>query len=288
MKIARECIPCLARQAVEIAQEATTNGSLQEQIIKASLAELANMSFEQTAPEVAYKMHKHAKVLTGVDDPYRALKATYNNVALEIAQRLRENRCVEDSNSPFDTSCRLAIAGNIIDFAVGLSLGYEDILRSVDDSLKKPLYGVGSEALRAAAAKANSILYLADNAGEIVFDRFLIELLPAGKVKLVVKGGPIVNDATLEDAVAAGLTDIIEVIDNGHDAQGTLLAACSDEFRHAFDQADLIISKGQANYETLSGVKDKQIFFLLRAKCPAVANSIGCDRMAYVLTTMPH
>lgn len=278
------CIACLARQAVEIAEDSTSDTQLQEQIIRASLTELSNLSFDQVAPEIAHKMHQHAKRLTGIPDHYRALKATYNRTALQIANTLRQQRRIENSASPFDAACRIAIAGNIIDFSAGLSLDDEAVHQSVEDSLIKPLFGVGSQALLAAAEKASSILYLADNSGEIVFDRFLIELLPTQKVTLVVKGGPIGNDATIEDVVTAGLTEVVKVIDNGHDAQGTILAACSDSFRLAFNQADLVISKGQANFETLSDIRDKRIFFLLRAKCQSVANAVGCERMAFVLT----
>lgn len=288
MKIARECISCLARQAVQVAEEATPDASLQDQIIKASLCELSNLSFDQTSPEIAYRMHQHAKQITGVADPYSALKATYNNVALQIANTLQLEKLIADSESPFDTACRIAIAGNIIDFSTGVNLGSEDIRRSVEDSLTKPLFGTGPHALQAAAEKAKKILYLADNSGEIVFDRFLIALLPTDKVTLVVKGGPIVNDATMDDAIAAGLTEMVKVIDNGHDAQGTILPACSDSFRQAFEQADLIISKGQANFETLSDIRDKHIFFLLRAKCQSVASAIDCARMSYVLTETVH
>jgi uncharacterized protein with ATP-grasp and redox domains len=100
----------------------------------------------------------------------------------------------------------------------------------------------------------------------------------------VVKGGPIVNDATMEDAISTGLIDLVKVIDNGHSAQGTILKDCSSTFIAEFDKADLVISKGQANFETLSNIKDKTIFYLLRAKCSSVANAIGCNRIDYVLT----
>lgn len=285
MKIGQRCISCLAREAVKIAENSTPDPELQARIVEASLAELRDLSSDQSAPEVGYRMHLHARRLTGITDSYRELKATYNSVAAEIAGTLREQRTIADSLDPFDAACRIAIAGNIIDFSAGLTLNDESVRESVKDSLTKPLFGVGSEVLKAAVAEARSILYLADNSGEIVFDRFLIELLPRERVTLVVKGGPIVNDATMEDAIGAGLTELVHVIDNGHDAQGTVLAACSGTFREAFGQADLIISKGRANFETLSDVPDKQIFFLLRAKCQTVADAIGCELMSFVLTS---
>lgn len=285
MKISRECISCLARQAVEIAEEATSNIEMQEEIIKRSLKELGEMDFNQTAPEIAYKMYQHAKNITGNNDPYVRLKEQYNNIAKEIYERITEEKWLDKAEDRFDLACRLAIAGNIIDFSVGLKLEESDILRSVEDSIKHDVFGTGAKALREAVEGAANIMYIADNAGEIIFDKFLLQNLPLDKVTYVVKGGPIVNDATMQDAVDAGVVDMVMVIDNGYSAQGTVLRACSEEFRREFDKADLVISKGQANFETLSEVRDKSIFFLLRAKCSSVATAIGCKQMDYVLTT---
>ncbi len=129
---------------------------------------------------------------------------------------------------------------------------------------------------RKAISMAKSILYLADNTGEIVFDRLLIEQMPLKKITLVVKGSPIINDACLVDAQVTGVADLVEVIDNGSDAPGTILAECSEDFKQRFEKADLIIAKGQGNYETLSDVK-KDIFFVLKAKCSVIAKHIGCE-----------
>jgi uncharacterized protein with ATP-grasp and redox domains len=132
------------------------------------------------------------------------------------------------------------------------------------------------DAFGEALAEAENILYLADNAGEIVFDRLLIEQLPMEKVVVAVRGLPAINDATIQDAKIAGITELVEVIDNGSDAPATILEDCSERFLDAFNRADLIIAKGQGNYETLSDI-DKNIFFLLKAKCPVIAGHIGCE-----------
>ncbi len=285
MKISRECIYCLARQAVEIAEEATTNLTMQEEIIKRSLKELGEMDFNETSPQIAFRMHQHAKNITGINDPYIRLKEQYNEIAKEIYDRIVEEKWLEKSEDPFDMACRLAIAGNIIDFSVGLKLEHSDVVKSVEDSIKHDIFGTGTIALREAVEKAKNIMYIADNSGEIIFDKFLLENLPVNKVTYVVKGGPIVNDATMCDAISTGVTELVKVIDNGHNAQGTVLSDCSSSFNSEFDKADLIISKGQANFETLSDIKDKKIFYLLRAKCSSVASAIGCNRMDYVLTS---
>lgn len=284
MKISRECIHCLARQAIEIAEEATENITMQEEIIKSSLRELGAMDFDETAPEIAFRMHQHAKNITGISDPYVRLKEKYNDIAKEIYERIIKERWLDIAEDPFDMACRLAIAGNIIDFSVGLDLDQSDIVKSVEDSIKHEIFGTGTSTLKEAVEKASNIMYIADNVGEIIFDKFLLEKLPMDKVTYVVKGGPIVNDATMQDAISTGVADLVKVIDNGHSAQGTILKGCSSEFKSEFSKADLIISKGQANFETLSDIKDKNIFFLLRAKCNSVASAIGCERMDYVLT----
>lgn len=285
MKISHECIYCLARQAIEIAEEAIDNVTIQEEIIKKSLKELGEMDFNETAPEVAYRMHQHAKKITGINDPYEKLKERYNKIAKEISERIIEEKWLNHAEDSFDMACRLAIAGNIIDFSVGLDLEQSDIVKSIEDGIKYDIFGTGIIALKEAVEKAENIMYIADNSGEIIFDKFLLEHLPEGKVTYVVKGGPIVNDATMQDAISTGVVDLVKVIDNGHSAQGTVLKDCSNSFKKAFSKADLIISKGQANFETLSDIKDKTIFYLLRAKCNSVATAIGCNRMDYVLTS---
>lgn len=284
MKISRECISCLARQAVEIAEEITNNEILQEKIIRKSLEELSKINFDETAPEIGFKMHQYAKDITGIEDPYKNLKYQYNEIAEEIYNRIIEEKWIENAEDSFDMACRLAIAGNIIDFSVGLSLEYSDVVKSVYDSVKKDIFGTGTAHLKEAVKDAKNIMYIADNSGEIIFDKFLINQLPLNKVTYVVKGGPIVNDATMEDAVSSGVSDLVKVIDNGYSAQGTILKNCSQLFLKEFENADLIISKGQANFETLSDIRDKNIFYLLRAKCSSVAKVLGCEKMDYVLT----
>lgn len=285
MKISRECIQCLARQAVDIAEEVTSNAAMQEEIIKSALKELGEMDFNETAPEIAFRMHQHAKNITGNNDPYMRLKEQYNEIANEIYDRIVEEKWLEKAENRFDMACRLAIAGNIIDFSVGLNLEKSDVYKSVEDSIKHNIFGTGTAALREAVEKAENIMYIADNSGEIVFDKFLLENLPMDKVTYVVKGGPIVNDATMQDAISAGIVDLVKVIDSGHSSQGTVLKHCSSAFINEFNKADLIISKGQANFETLSDVKDKTIFYLMRAKCKSVAAAVGCKQMDYVLTS---
>ena len=170
----------------------------------------------------------------------------------------------------------MAIAGNVIDFALGAELGEGEVLRTVEDAWQRPLAVDHLELLRAAVDRASSILYLGDNAGEIVFDRLLIEQMPREKVTFVVRGAPILNDVLVEDAEMVGLTGMVEVIDNGSDAPGTILDQCSDDFRRRFEEADLVVAKGQGNFESLSE-PGREVFFLLRPKCAVLARHLGCE-----------
>ncbi|MDD3250836.1 MAG: ARMT1-like domain-containing protein, partial [Smithellaceae bacterium] len=144
----------------------------------------------------------------------------------------------------------------------------------------QPIFG-DLEAFKKSVARAKQILYLADNAGEIFFDRLLIEQLGSAKITLAVRGKPVINDATREDALASGMDEIALVIDNGSDAPGTILEDCSAEFRAHFDKADMIIAKGQGNYESLAN-EDRPIFFLFRTKCSVISRRSGYSIGTYV------
>jgi uncharacterized protein with ATP-grasp and redox domains len=191
-----------------------------------------------------------------------------------MCAELRES--VRTSEDPLEAAIRLAIAGNIIDLGVKTLIKESDIEQIINNSLTTDFDSQQIQEFKNAISRAEKILYLADNAGEIVFDRLLIEQLPIEKITVVVKGSPVINDATMKDAVIAGLPRIVDVIDNGSDAPGTILESCSKSFRDRFDKADLVIAKGQGNYETLSDV-DKNIFFVLKTKCPVIARDLGCE-----------
>ena len=273
MKTFLDCIPCFFRQALDAARLVTDDESIHEQIIREVLNLTKNMDLHQSPPAMARQIHRCLRELIENPDPYSHLKQQHNELAMELCHLLEPIVCASDN--PLETAIRLAIAGNIIDLGIKASLSDSDINKTIQQSLTDPFNHTIVEQLRIDAANAVNILYLADNAGEIVFDRLLIEQLPTEKITVAVRGFPIINDATMEDAVAVGLTDIVNVIDNGSDAPGTILETCSDKFLSCFDQADLIIAKGQGNYETLSNI-DKNIYYILKAKCPVIASDLGC------------
>jgi len=283
-----ECIPCFIRQAIDVARFVSDDRVVHEHILRTVLGRVATMEFADSPPAMAQYIHRIIREATGNADPYRSLKDQSNTLALSLYEELKGR--IAASCAPLQTAVRLAIAGNIIDFAVHRHMDKPTLYASILRALSLPLLDSSVEDLQQAATEADSILYLADNAGEIVFDRLLIELLPHDKLVLVVRGHPVINDATLVDAQVIGLTDLVETIDNGSDAPGVILEDCSPQFCHRFEQADLIISKGQGNYETLSDRSHKDIFFLLQAKCPVIARDLGCQVNTLVMhrtTTTP-
>jgi len=279
MKTTLDCIPCFIRQALEAARLATTDPAFHERIMRQALTAMAGMDMKATPPLIAQQLHRRLRGLTGVDDPYREVKDRFNRMALDMLPGLKTR--VENTQDPLGMATRLAIAGNVIDLGAKAGLTEDNARTSVAQAIAEPLLG-DMEEFRRAVNSAGKILYLADNAGEIVFDRLLIEQLSPERVTLAVRGAAVINDATILDARQAGLKDLVEVIDNGSDAPGTVLADCSEEFCRRFHDADLIISKGQGNYETLSG-EAAPIFFLFKVKCPVIASHAGVPVGTHVL-----
>lgn len=273
MRSSLECLPCLVRQAVESARRVIADDAACAEALRGVMGHIASMDYSLSPPVLAQSMHRVIRAANGGADPYRAEKARFNAMALALLPSF-EGRIARDPD-PFFAAVRLAIAGNVIDLGAKGDLGEDEAFTALESAFDAPLAGDAC-ALREAADRAARILYLADNAGEIVLDVPLLRRLPAGRVTVAVRGFPVINDATMEDAIAAGIPEIAPVIDNGSDAPGTILADCSDAFREAFAGADLVIAKGQGNYETLCDGPGN-IFFLFKVKCAVVARHSGFE-----------
>jgi len=260
-------------------QKAVQDETVRERVMRRVMRALRNMDMRRSPPVMAQRIHRIIRETTGNPDPYREVKHRFNRLALDLYPELKAR--VNQSANPMEAAVRLAIAGNVIDSGVNGDIDETHVRAAVGSAFTEPLVG-NLEEFAEALSTADKILYLADNAGEIVFDRLLIERLPPGRVTVAVRGAPVLNDATRADAEFAGLTDLVEVIDNGSDAPGTILDDCSEAFRDRFSDADLVIAKGQGNYETLSEV-EKDIFILLKVKCPVIAADIGCPLDSFIL-----
>jgi uncharacterized protein with ATP-grasp and redox domains len=237
---------------------------------------LQSLPENSTPPEISRHVHRAVREITANPDPYLQAKAESTQKALALLPRLRA--ILAEADDPLETAVRLSIAGNIMDFGPNPQF---DLWEVVERILEQPLAINDLETLRQRLSNVRDLLYLADNAGETVFDRLLIETLKP-KVVYVVKGGPVLNDATYEDAVAAGIDQVAEVVDNGTQITGTIIDLCSPEFQARFRQAELIISKGMGNYETLSTVKGP-IFHLMQVKCPVIGMDVGAPQGSVVV-----
>jgi uncharacterized protein with ATP-grasp and redox domains len=270
MKTSLDCIPCLLRQSLDAARMVSTDISVHEQVIHDVLCWAGAMDLNQSPPAMAQRIHRRLRQITGRNDPYRKAKDRLNSLALELLPELRDK--IESASDPLVMATRLAIVGNVMDLGVNGNLTDVDVRRAINLALTEPFFGE-LERFHQAIMEAKTILYLADNAGEIAFDRLLIEQISSKHVTVVVRGAPAINDATMIDAQAVGLDKIADVIDNGSDAPGTILSDCRLEIRQRFASADLIIAKGQGNYESLSN-EPGNLFFLFKVKCSVIADHI--------------
>ncbi len=272
MRCTIECLPCLIRQAVIAAAEATDDRAQREQIVRDSLRLAADADLIHTPPFLAGGIYRLITEITGNADPYKPKKDLSNRQALALYPGLQQQ--VAAAADPFETALRMAIAGNIIDFGIPDMAADACLETTIRHAMDAPLDAAAIDMLRRAAANAEEILYLGDNAGEIVLDKLFIEQLPAGKVTYAVRGRPIINDVTMDDAETVGLTDLVRVISNGTGYPGTVREHCSPAFQAALARADLVIAKGQGNYETLEA-PEKTVFYLLKVKCAVVSRQLN-------------
>jgi len=270
MKIYPECIPCFFQQGLTTLKMATKDEYLQLKGLKEIAKQMPNLMELPTPTHVGRVIHNLPKLITSNYDPYKPVKAKHTEVALKLYPKLKE--MVESSSDPLFTALKVAVSGNIIDFGRGEEFNIEE---EIERTLNKDFVIFDYKEFKRDLQKATKILWLADNAGETVLDKLLIEELNK-PVIYAVRGTPVLNDATVDDALSAGIDKVAKIIDSGTDAPGIILEYCTSEFRDLFAQSELILSKGQGNYETLTEV-DAPIFFLFKAKCAAVAEWLGVD-----------
>ncbi len=276
MKTYLECVPCFLRQALEAARLAGADEKTRKKILDEVAVALPGFSLAVTPPEIAKTVYGIVEKYTGGKDAYAGIKRKSNSMAMELYPGLKGK--IEHSKDILLSAVRLAVAGNVIDYGVPRSF---DIEREIEECLEKDFAVFDYEMFREDVERARSVLYILDNAGEIVFDMILIEELRKETV-CAVREKPIINDVTMDDAEQVGLEKVAMVISSGSDVPGTVIPKCTGEFREVYEKADIIISKGQGNYETLADEK-KPIYFIFKAKCPVVAAHIGCHEGDIIL-----
>jgi hypothetical protein len=276
LKTYLDCYPCILRQALDAARFTGVNESQQEKILHKVMDLLKHMTLGTRPPEISEQIHSMIRRELNNDDPYKELKLQSTQEALNLLPWLRN--IIRESPNPFETAIRLSIAGNIIDFGAANKF---DLRKSIQQVLQQSFAIADIQSLQQLLTSSPWVLYLADNAGETVFDKLLIENL--GKPAFyVVRSGPIINDAIRQDAIQAGLDQVATIIESGTRIPGGDPDQGSPEFKKLFNEAELIISKGQGNYEMLSEFGPR-LFFLLQVKCAVIARDLGVPQGSIVV-----
>lgn len=268
-----ECIPCLLKQSFSALRMCNAGENETFDILKQILRRAADFDPRHSPPEMATYIHRIIRTSLGCADPYKDIKHKAIQEVLKYENDIRA-RILKSSN-PLYTAIRFALVGNVLDFAI-FDWNPSVLAEQLENAMHKDIDEDKLFILEQEIDKASSIMVIGDNAGESVFDKLLIEQLRRNDKDIVyaVKGAPVINDVTLSDAVDSGFDENFRVIDNGSDVPGTLLKYTSDDFLREFYRVDLVIAKGQGNYESLCDC-DRKVFFLTQVKCPVIARDLN-------------
>ncbi len=278
-----ECLPCLAGRYLEKYPEYATE---EEKLtyMRRVLRLLLEAPVTDASPVIVKRINDVRQEMFGLTDEYADVKQYFNQVMLGYEKNISQK--IADAPDPLLSALQYAAAGNYIDFGAMKTVEEERLSQLLNEADYITFSEVACAALREDLSTAARLVFLTDNCGEIVMDKLLIQtillLYPQLEVTVLVKGGPVLNDATIEDAVQVGLTRLVQVIGNGNRIAGTWEPALSEEAAAAFDSADIILSKGQANYETLR-LCGKNVYYLFLCKCDMFASQFGIPRLTAVL-----
>lgn len=281
MKLHDKCLPCVVNQVIKVAN--ITGITKKEELLREVFTYLSKMNFDETTPEIIGEIFDMIKRHTKNPDPYKETRNYYNTLFMELLPEFE--RKIDQAENSFMLAVRYAIVGNIIDFNPIHNTLLEDIYDCFDNMEQLELAIDDSSALIKDISIAGTLLYLGDNCGEICMDKILLkkikELNPNVKLFFGVRGKPVVNDSISDDAYSVGIDEYAEIIDNGDGSLGTVLNRTSPVFKEVYNKADVVIAKGQANYECLSE-EDKNIYFLLMTKCDVIAKDIGVEEQKMI------
>jgi len=263
-------------QALRAGRMATSDERKIKKLLDNVGAMMKDIRLESIPPETGDAIYKEVSKITGVADPYKKVKESNIQEALSLYPELKEN--IRKSDNKLLTAIRIAIAGNVIDLGVGKEF---NIVEDVKEILQQEFGILDFNEFKEHLGKANRILYIGDNAGESVFDKILIEEL-GRPVIYVVRDIPVINDVTFQDAIDSGIDEVAEIISSGSSAPAAIPELCNEKFIEKFNSFDMVISKGQGNYEGLSN-ESRSIFFLLKAKCHVIANDLNVKENDIIL-----
>ena len=275
MRTYPDCIQCFDRNFRFLAGKFAKDESVRQEMLKRISAEVEKFDTNLPPPAFARYAYRIIADFSGERDAYRKEKIESTIAAKQLLETFIKEDPSFDLND-FETLVRLAIAGNIIDFGVNTSLTLDAAKEIIRESLRKPVSRENLEKFRELAEKAQNILYILDNCGEAVFDRLLLERF-GSKTTLCVRGYPVLNDVTRNELEMSGLSGVAKrIIDTGDYTPGITMEKSGAEFRQAYEEADLVIAKGQGNFETLSDGTHPTVF-LFMAKCQTVCAHIGAE-----------
>lgn len=290
MKVGSRCGYCLLYRGYQEILRSTDDEDLRFEAVT-SLLDLLGREFKREAvpSRLGSDRDRLVREITGCPDPYTDMKRRANSEALLLLPKLEALVGSQPADERFRAACLLSCVGNVIEYDVpGHS---HDVASALEEAWDEGFFIDDTECFRALIKPSVDILLLTDNAGEIVFDRLLArELRSLGcRVTVAVKGGPALNDALVEDALMAGISsDVDEIIDTGTDAIGINLEESSESFRSRFHNAELIVSKGMANWETLTELPAPcPVLFLFRTKCEPVAQTVEAPLERNVAKLVP-
>jgi uncharacterized protein with ATP-grasp and redox domains len=278
MKTHLECIPCTVSSYLRLVDSGVIPAGKQEELMRSLLGFLSETDYKNSPPEMGAELHRMIRESLRDPDPYLKIKEKYNRMMLELYPSFMQ--MVAESETPFETAMRLAIGGNVIDFGAKYQF---DVMDTIHGALDSELAIDDSGLLQHALKSARKLLYIGDNCGEIVLDKLFLEHIDVEEKTFVVRGGPVINDITLDDASMVGMDKVARVVTTGDDAPGAVWERTSEQFRSLFMEADVVISKGQGNLEGLIEVKHKNIYFLLVTKCDLIAERIGTLKGGFVV-----
>ena len=276
MKVTAECIPCYLNQCLNAMDKGGWPVEKRADLLTGLLFYIAVLDQDCTPAENSTLVLHELVRMMGGSDPFEKAKKESNVQAWKYLDRLR--KMITESADPIKKAIEFSVAGNVVD--LGLFDGY-DLEQAVKDVIRTGFRRDDYTLFKEKLTGAGKVFIIGDNSGEIVFDRLLVETLKSSSIDVVygVKGSFILNDATIDDARQAGIDKICRIVTNGNNYLGTIEKKCSREFLSDLKQSDIIISKGQANYESLEGtaLAGEKTFFLLKAKCQVVAENLGVN-----------
>jgi len=276
MNMKPECLVCLFNQSLRVARAIGCDDGCSEELLHVAAQDIASFSLDQTPPEAAAILYPHLSQVVGKEDLYEAKKIESTNEALKYLDFIYEK--IDEAPCKIEAALRAAVAGNVIDFATEVSFDIKDEIAQIFDT---PFAIDEKKDLIECLDTAKSFVLIGDNVGEHVFDKVLLEVIeeyyPDMQKYYIVRGKPIINDVTAQDAAAIEMDALAEIVDSGIDTPGFLLSRANEQTQRLIEKADLVLAKGMGNFECMDALGDERLFHLFKVKCSVVSNRVGAD-----------